>query len=328
MKKSTLQFLILIFSINGIAQCPTPTLVTATPSILCVGSTASLNATAIGAAINWYTVPVSGISTGSSISGSNYTVAPSAGTYTYYAESFNSLLASGSTTYNFTGSAQQVVIPPSISSITIQARGAQGQSGTNGSFGTGGLGGFVSGIFAVTPGQTLTIYVGGQNGYNGGGLAGISGTNTSGNGGGASDVRFLGTALSDRILIAGGGGGGTGGPQGSCAGGPAGNGGLGGNLIAGVGTTGSGCGTGGTGGTGGDQLTGGIGGTGNNNCSATGGTGTVGVLGIGGNGGAGYLGCGGYTGSGGGGGGGGYYGGAGGGGAAGGGGGGAGWRGE
>jgi len=89
----------------------------------------------------------------------------------------------------------------------------------------------------VTPGQVLYIYVGGQNAFNGGGLAGSSGTNTSGNGGDASDVRLSGTALTNRMIVAAGGGGGTGGPQGSCVGGPGGNGGDGGSTLGSNGTS-------------------------------------------------------------------------------------------
>ncbi len=57
----------------------------------------------------------------------------------------------------------------------------------------------------VTPGQILNVYVGGQAGYNGGGL-GHAAINR--NGGGASDVRVSPYALANRVIVAGAGGGG------------------------------------------------------------------------------------------------------------------------
>ena len=67
----------------------------------------------------------------------------------------------------------------------------------------------------MTPGQVLNLFVGGQapdvgnvtpapGGFNGGGDGGQYGAV----GGGATDVRVGGTALADRVAVAGGGGGG------------------------------------------------------------------------------------------------------------------------
>ena len=227
-----------------------------------------------------------------------------------------------SQTFTYTGTVQNFTVPAGVTSISISALGAQGEMGIGGDAGAGGFGALANGDLLVTPGDVLTIYVGGSDGFNGGGIPGVSGLNTSGHGGGASDVRIGGGTINDRVIIAAGGGGGAGGPQGSCVGGPGGNGGSGGDiLLGGSGTTGSGCGAGGTGGIGATDMMGGTGGLGNSNCGDTGGSGTNGVLAIGGNGGDGKIGCSGFTGSGGGGGGGGYYAGGGGGGAAGGGGG-------
>jgi hypothetical protein len=227
-----------------------------------------------------------------------------------------------SQTFTYTGTVQNFTVPAGVTSISISALGAQGEMGIGGDAGAGGFGALANGDLLVTPGDVLTIYVGGSDGFNGGGIPGVSGLNTSGHGGGASDVRIGGGTINDRVIIAAGGGGGAGGPQGSCVGGPGGNGGSGGDiLLGGSGTTGNGCGAGGTGGIGATDMMGGTGGLGNSNCGDTGGSGTNGVLAIGGNGGDGKIGCSGFTGSGGGGGGGGYYAGGGGGGAAGGGGG-------
>ena len=132
---------------------------------------------------------------------------------------FSSLAAEAATsTFNYTGSQDTFVVPPGVTSININAQGASGWSGSN----PGGLGGSATGDLAVSPGQTLYIYVGGQGtvangnmipaggGFNGGG-DGQSNTSIDavGGGGGASDVRLGGTALTDRVLVAAGGGGST-----------------------------------------------------------------------------------------------------------------------
>lgn len=118
----------------------------------------------------------------------------------------NSCPPSGSQTFAFTGSVQSFVVPACANSIQVSVAGAQGANGMNGIPGTGGLGGTVTGTMSVTPGETLSVYVGGQNGWNGGGL----GSSNSGNGGGASDIRRNGLALANRVVVAGGGGGGGG----------------------------------------------------------------------------------------------------------------------
>jgi hypothetical protein len=95
--------------------------------------------------------------------------------------------------------------------MLVDVYGAQGGGSEccTGSQDDGGLGGYASGVIAVTPGETLQVYVGskgtqgGPGGFNGGGFAGQYG----GGGGGASDIR-RGAALTDRIFVAGGGGGG------------------------------------------------------------------------------------------------------------------------
>ncbi|MCU0233934.1 MAG: glycine rich domain-containing protein [Thermoanaerobaculales bacterium] len=121
-------------------------------------------------------------------------------------------------TFDYTGGAQTWVVPAGVTQVSLQAWGAQGGAsyylGINGFQDDGGLGGYTSGELAVTPGDTLYIFVGGQptplnstpisGGFNGGGDGGQYG----GGGGGASDVRVGGTALTDRVLVAGGGGGG------------------------------------------------------------------------------------------------------------------------
>ena len=145
---------------------------------------------------------------------------------------------STSITYNYIGAVQTFVVPGGVSSIHIVANGAVG--GESWACGNvydwdGGLGGRTTADIAVTPGQTLYIYVGGKGtgpqadntdnngGWNGGG----DGNLYAGGGGGATDIRTALDNLSSRLIVAGGGGGGntgcpnhgTGGPGGGLTGG-------------------------------------------------------------------------------------------------------------
>lgn len=145
--------------------------------------------------------------------------------------------------FSYTGAAEEFTVPAGVTSISIDARGAAGGTGRVG--GAGGLGGRVQATLSVTPGDTLYVYVGGAGaletvgGFNGGGVGepGSASAYGGGSGGGASDVRLNGTALGDRVLVAGGGGGG--GADGCTAG--ALGGGAGGGLTAVAGAQGNGC---------------------------------------------------------------------------------------
>lgn len=277
---------------------------TATPPIICTNGTSNLSATSVGNNIDWYLVPSGGVPVGSSISGGNFAVTPSA-TTTYYAEAI-STSGSGTQTFTYTGGVQTFTVPNGVAQLTVDIKGAQGGSGFPAIVGPGGNGGRVTGTIAVTGGTVLNIYVGGAGGngslnaggtggYNGGAVGAIfSGSYAGGGGGGASDIRVAPYALANRLVVAGGGGGGAynyataGYDRGGMGGGLTGETGYGGNTMGGQGS-----------GTGGTQSAGGIGGTYVSYCTAT-----NGALGIGGAGGT----C---TNSGGGGGGG-YYGGGGG----------------
>jgi hypothetical protein len=212
--------------------------------------------------------------------------------------------------FRFTGKKQTFKVPSGVTRIRVIAVGASGGGSVI------AHGGRVSAVIPVIPSETLAIYVGGAGtsstgGFNGGGAGGrtcysSSGCGYSGYGaGGASDVREGGDALTDRIVVAGGGGG----RGGNGVGTNGGSGGKGGASIGGRGKKGC-CGyfISGGGGTGGTQDQGGSGG------KSSGHRGESGQLG---NGGGGATGCGtsecGYDGGGGGGGGGGFYGGGGGG---------------
>ncbi|MGE0568032.1 MAG: T9SS type A sorting domain-containing protein [Bacteroidia bacterium] len=193
--KFLVPFLIAIPFQNIKAQCAIPSSVTATPSVVCAGETTSLNATALGSAINWYTVPTAGTPIGSSLSGADFTVNPTSNT-TYYAESFEV----GTNTFSYTGSLQTYTVPTGVTQITIEARGAQG--GDNISLtNLGGKGAQMIGTFTTTPGQVLNIIVG-QKGFN---ATSGNAFNGAGGGGGGSFV-YLPAALQPLIAAGGGGG--------------------------------------------------------------------------------------------------------------------------
>jgi hypothetical protein len=158
-----------------------------------------------------------------------------------------------------TGSFQYFTVPCGVTSITIEAWGAQGGTGSS----AGGLGARVRGTFVVTPGDVLKILVGQQ---------GVNGPNSSGGGGGT----FVTTTANSPLVVAGGGAGGssagvggaglittTGGNSNCCSGGAGGTGGGAGCSGGGGGLTGNG--TAGTCSTGGGQsfTNGGVGGAGN-----------------------------------------------------------------
>jgi hypothetical protein len=141
--------------------------------------------------------------------------------------------------FAFTGTPEHYVVPPGVCRIRIEAAGASG--GPAGTAGTPGLGTRVTASFAVVPGDTLVISIGGsgeaadgavrgRGGWNGGGNGGHAFAGAGGRpgkagsgGGGATDVRRDGHDPKLRFLVApggaGGGGGGIGGLPGTGGGG-------------------------------------------------------------------------------------------------------------
>lgn len=116
--------------------------------------------------------------------------------------------SAGSVTFDYSGAVQTFTVPAGLTNVSVAAYGAAG----GGSITAGGTGGLVTATIAVTPGEVLSIYVGGKGsdalgygiepvsgGFNGGG--GSAGCGAGG--GGASDVRRGST----KLVIAGGGGG-------------------------------------------------------------------------------------------------------------------------
>lgn len=191
---------------------------------------------------------------------------------------------SGSNTYNYTGSLQTFTVPSGVSSVNIRVWGAQGASNQGGIL--GGKGGYATGNLAVTPGDVLNIYVGGTNGYNGGGARGTTPCTAAlgGNGGGASDVRLNSTAIGARVIV-GAGGGGAGGQRLAGCGRGTGGGGGGGYYGGGGGAAWPGVPPGGPVPTGGTQATGGTGGVSTWASLNPGNNGANGGLGFGGKGG-------------------------------------------
>ena len=110
----------------------------------------------------------------------------------------------GSQVFAGTGADQSFVVGSCVTSITVKMWGAGGGGGNFGNQ-PGGGGGYTTAIFAVTPGETLTVVVGSGGKtdntatYGGGGAGG----NLAGDGGGLSGIYRGSTPLA----IAGGGGG-------------------------------------------------------------------------------------------------------------------------
>ncbi|MEQ1675330.1 MAG: PKD-like domain-containing protein [Chitinophagaceae bacterium] len=225
---------------------PTPVVDPVTSQVVCNNaSTAAINFTSpvAGTIFNWTNtntaigLGASGTGNISSFVATNAGVTPIAGTITVtpvYTSSGGPI----SVPFNFTGGVQTWTVPAGVTSVTIDAYGAEGGNGAQGNSsggptlgGVGGRGSRASGTLAVTPGQVLNIFVGGSGGtptagFNGGGTGGSA---NAGGGGGASDIRFPGATAADRLLVAaGGGGGGRGGCESNNTinGGPGGNGGA------------------------------------------------------------------------------------------------------
>lgn len=179
--------------------------------------------------------------------------------------------------YDFTGGSQSFVVPDGVTTILVDAWGAEGGTAN----GAGGLGARARSYIAVTQGENLEVVVGGQGTSSYGGFNGGGGCMPvpSGGGAGASDVRRGAT----RLLVAGGGGGG----GGSNASGGAGGAPVGGPGLANGIYDPQYCGGGGT------ETGGGVGAAFNSGVGGTLGSGGMGIFGGGGGGGGLYGGGGG-----------------------------------
>lgn len=159
--------------------------------------------------------------------------------------------------FEFTGADQPWVVPDDVTTVDVVALGAAGGCGL------AGWGGQATATVPVLAGDLLHAFVGSAGecsfaaslpgGYNGGGdkYTDAGDSWEGGSGGGATDLRRNGIALSDRVIVAGGGGGqGYGGQAGH-------GGGTEGETCNGIG---GGCVDATCGGRGGTQMSGGIGG--------------------------------------------------------------------
>jgi hypothetical protein len=98
-------------------------------------------------------------------------------------------------TFSANGVIQQFQVPPGVTSLTIDAAGAQGGAATSTDF--GGKGARLVATFSVSPGEVLNVIVGGM---------GSSNQGDAGGGGGASLVYRAPTAAGLLLAAAGGGG--------------------------------------------------------------------------------------------------------------------------
>ncbi len=213
---------------NGSARTPVnimvidpqpPTAITATPTAVCLSNNTSLlRATSTAGLIKWYTAPTGGTLLGTSNSDAGFAVNPTV-TTTYYAESATKVMTN---VYSYTGAVQTFEVPEGVTSINIDAYGGRGGNAVEDTSIwplRGGYGGRVTATMSVIPGHVLSLFVGGKGygprnnpcitggGWNGGGTMG-SCRYAAGSGGGATDIRASGgQALTDRVLVAGGGGG-------------------------------------------------------------------------------------------------------------------------
>lgn len=153
-------------------------------------------------------------------------------------------------TFTNTGGMQTYVVPAGVTSLDVDIAGSQG--------GAGGLGGRVVGKLAVTPGETINVYVANTGGLYGWSIGGYDGYSYGGN------SSALQRASNSTLLALAGGGGmsGVNGYTGTGAAATGGQGGAGGDTTGGAGQTGLGSSGGGGGGGGGTPSAGGAGGTG------------------------------------------------------------------
>lgn len=177
--------------------------------------------TTFGATVDWYDAPVNGrlLQAGSNTFSTSAPVRVYAQARSIKSGALAPLLVSAraSFTYSYSGSYYQVPLGAGVYKISCYGAKGANSVGASGKNGLGGLGGLAEGLYETPRKVTSYVYVGGMgqtfNGAGAGGRATSSGRHAAsagGTGGGASDVRIGGRALSDRIIVAGGGGGGGG----------------------------------------------------------------------------------------------------------------------
>ena len=175
------------------------------PNPVCAGSVVTYHDNTINNSGDTYSWTLPNGWTGSSSTNSiTVTVGSTGGAITVLAS--NQCVSSNGTVFNYTGTISSWTVPAGITSLFMQTWGAQGGGGPifNGASSLpGGYGAYMSGTFAVNPGDVLDILVG-QQGGTGASISDPQG-NENGGGGGTFIVNDAGNVP---LLISGGGGGG------------------------------------------------------------------------------------------------------------------------
>jgi hypothetical protein len=154
-----------------------PAAPTANGATITCGQTAAL--TASGGGLNNYVWYSNAIGTNQVGTGASYTTPSLSMSTTYYVAS-GIVSNSQPVSFAYTGNSQTYTVPAGVTSITVDANGAGGGVYPGG-VGTAGAGGKMIATIPVTPGQILTVVVGGAGGnsqYNrsgsgGGGFSGV-----------------------------------------------------------------------------------------------------------------------------------------------------------
>jgi hypothetical protein len=190
---------------------PTTPTITTNPFVASNGSvfsdanviTFTASSTSLAGYIAGYNWSLNGVL--SSIHTSNITFTLPVGNNTISVTAVDNLgLVSDSATYNVNvvervynyafNSTSQIFTVPTSGWYSLEIKGAQGGGNT----GRGAQGGTAYGEIYLNANEVLNIFVGGTNGYNGGGIS----TNQASIGGGGTDIRRNGSSLTNRIIVA------------------------------------------------------------------------------------------------------------------------------
>ena len=181
----------------------------------CIGTPSELE---IANPIDGFTYQWSTVSDFSTIEATGVIFTPTVDAQTNYY--VRSVVGNGEEVLDFyyTGSEQPWTVPAGVTKVKLEVWGAQG--GENSSSNMGGKGGYSEGKMAVSAGDVLNVYVGGQGtcmnttngtiiagGFNGGGQCTACSSYLMSSGGGGTDIRVNSTSLYARVIVAGGGGG-------------------------------------------------------------------------------------------------------------------------
>ena len=119
-------------------------------------------------------------------------------TFTQVTDTCALCYAAGSRTFAYSGANASFTVPCGVTSLTLEAWGAQGGNDTYSTANSGGNGADIKGTFTVTSGEVLTVLVGGQ---------GAGPANSLDSGGGGGSFVWNPTSTTAPFIAAGGGGG-------------------------------------------------------------------------------------------------------------------------